>query len=68
MTKITLGNSFHGTRITILADEEMAAEGTCAYRVLCERAQNGDTNARQRARRIERTLCGSDDCTCGVVR
>lgn len=68
MKKITLENSFHNTKIVILADEEMSREGNCPYRILCDRAMNGDKNARQRARRIENALCGSDDCTCGVVR
>jgi len=68
MKKTTLENSFHNTKITILADAEMLADGNCPYRVLCERAMNGDKDARRTARRIENTLCGSDDCTCGVVR
>ncbi len=66
MKRYTLENSFHGTKITILATEEDMRAGILY--VLTYRAEKGDNNAAQKLRRIVRTLCPSPGCTCGVIR
>jgi len=66
---ITLSNSFHNTKITIRTprgyDQHSVVD---AYHYLRRLAEDGDKNAARRARRIHAKLCGSHDCTCGVVR
>jgi hypothetical protein len=67
---ITLSNSFHGTECRIRSNAATASE---AWDYLLRTASNGaDEGDRRRAkatiRRVRAILCGSDTCTCGVVR
>jgi len=68
MKKITLRNSFHGTEIEILAPDY--CEGSLdAWAWAQEEVYRDQTNAaKQRLRKIERTLCGCEGCQCGGVR
>lgn len=72
---MTLTNSFHGTECVILVPEGIVATGSEreAYNWLQGQAQASyyaadSQNARRVLRRVKNALCGSDDCTCGVVR
>lgn len=57
--KVTLSNSFHGTKITVL---QSSADALDLYR------GQGTPAQKQAVRRIRAKLCGSNECTCGVVR
>ena len=70
MHTVTLSNSFHGTECRILSTLDNPGE---AWDLLLRAAANAaDEGDRRRAkatiRRVRAALCGSDTCTCGVVR
>jgi hypothetical protein len=60
LSKVTLSNSFHDTKITVLA-RTAALFGLDAPSY---------PNAAQKraAKRVQNKLCGSNECACGVVR
>ena len=71
MKKLILANSFHGTRVTILAEEGISPYAV--YQDLMAQAYAClDVEARRKARRklarINRGLCGISGCKCGILR
>jgi hypothetical protein len=57
----TLTNSFHGTLVRV-----RSADRTLA--ILGKHARELTPAEQAHARRVRDALCGSDDCTCGIVR
>ena len=71
MTKVTLTNSFHGTRVTVIVPDIYAARGQDeVWQFIQRRADRIDATPADKARlrRVWKALCGYRDCTCGVVR
>lgn len=71
MVKATIHNSFHGTQATVIVPGSVYVEGEQAVYQYLERMANriNATNSdKSRFRRVRKALCGSADCTCGVVR
>lgn len=66
MKKLILANSFHNTKITILSDESSpyAAWQCLGYLAYCQ----NDKNAKRKLKKIEKALCGMNDCKCGILR
>jgi hypothetical protein len=58
--KVTLTNSFHGTKITVLA--------RTAALFSMDAPSFPSASQKRAAKRVRDRLCGSNDCTCGVVR
>ena len=67
MKKVTLKNSFHGTEIAILHEEDNAADAWQEIQSAAAMEYHYGP-ARRRLARIRNRLCGSTDCKCGVVR
>jgi len=68
MMTITLANDFHRTSIRVRVPEAWADDPNGgAWLNIQAAAQNSEKWARTLAR-IERSLCGCADCTCGTVR
>lgn len=65
--KIRLENSFHNTHVIVVSTPEIE-ENDGIFDWLRYRTFDGDANARRRLARVKAALCGSRDCTCGVVR
>lgn len=59
MVKLT--NNFHGTEITVRSAD-------AAYMAIVTPAAERTTSERRLYRRLKNTLCGSESCTCGIVR
>ncbi len=57
----TLTNSFHNTEVRV-RDADRTLEILSAIQHTLTRAEKAH------ARRVRAALCGSPDCTCGVVR
>ena len=71
MKKVTLTNSFHNTSCAVMVPDAIADLGQSEiWNNITYPLYTGSATPAQKARirRIERTLCGSNDCTCGVVR
>lgn len=72
MKKITLKNSFHGTQITILAENHESPGDfierleITAYRRDIPRKVS--QSAQKRLSKITKALCGMSDCSCGTIR
>lgn len=67
MKKITtISNSFHNTHMNVRIPEDQDIGEW--WMDLHGQASNGDKNAKAMIRRIHNSLCGSKDCTCGVIR
>ncbi len=64
--KLVLRNSFHNTKIVIIAEDGVSPYA--AYQDVACAASCGDKNARRKLRRINKVLCGMQDCTCGIIR
>ena len=68
MKTITLENSFHNTEVRVRGpwDDQWEAwediQRAVYGQVFPSRA------AKRRLRRVEKALCGMDDCACGTVR
>ena len=60
--KMTLSNSFHGTKILVRIPVGFQPNGQT------ETFQWLEQNRPATARRVKKKLCGIDGCTCGVVR
>lgn len=58
--KVTLSNSFHGTKITVLA--------RTAALFSMDAPSYPNASQKRAAKRVRNRLCGSNECACGVVR
>ena len=67
MHKITLHNSFHGTRTNVLVPAGIANQRD-AWDYLQMQANDGGTTERRRLARVRRALCPHSDCQCGGLR
>ncbi len=67
MHKITLENSFHGTRTNVLVPDSVANQRD-AWLLLQEQANDGSARERRRLARVRRALCPHADCACGGLR
>ena len=67
MRKITLTNSFHGTRTNVLVPDSIANQRD-AWLHLQAAANDGGTTERRRLARVRRALCPHSDCQCGGLR
>ena len=71
MKTTMLTNSFHGTQVRIDSrwTERAEREQVRVTDLLYHQGFNlGDESAKRAYRRVEKTLCGIDGCTCGIVR
>ena len=72
MKTITLKNSFHGTEARISSswgDTPAEVWDTLQTDAYGRNPYSEESRRAQRTiRRIERALCGMDDCRCGTVR
>lgn len=66
MMKLILRNSFHNTKITILAEDGVSPYA--AYQDIACLAYSGDKSAKRKLQKINRSLCGMTDCKCGIIR
>lgn len=69
MKKVLLKNSFHSSQMVITIPDEWSAEE--AFEQIQFQALGNSANAKKakaKLRKIKKTLCGMDDCQCGVVR
>ncbi len=64
MHRVMLTNSFHCSRVTILAPVGVGAGE--AYADLQARRYT-DANARRTLRRVQQALCGCEGCSCGGI-
>ena len=67
MRKITLHNSFHGTR-TVVRVPDNIKDQVSAWLLLQEQANDGSARERRRLARVRRALCPHSDCACGGLR
>ena len=67
MRKITLHNSFHGTR-TVVRVPDNIKDQVSAWLLLQEQANDGSARERRRLARVRRALCPHSDCQCGGLR
>ena len=71
MKKLTLRNTFHGTKCVILAEESIspwAAYQAVMAQAYTSRGSDTQRKARRKLARINKTLCGMDGCKCGIIR
>jgi hypothetical protein len=74
--KTTLKNSFHNTEITITVPDDIRERQLSAWDYVQlqdhQAAQDRKTYANSSSHRlllkIKKTLCGTSDCSCGIVR
>ena len=67
MHKITLHNSFHGTR-TVVRVPDNIKDQIDAWLHLQAAANDGGSTERRRLARVRRALCPHADCQCGGLR
>ena len=67
MHKITLHNSFHGTR-TVVRVPDNIKDQIDAWLLLQVAANDGGSAERRRLNRVRRALCPHADCQCGGLR
>ena len=67
MHKITLHNSFHGTRTTVRVPSSIKDQ-IDAWLHLQVAANDGSSTERRRLDRVRRALCPHSDCQCGGLR
>jgi hypothetical protein len=68
MKTIKLQNSFHGTSIRVRVPQAWADDPNDGPWMNIQQAAQTSEKWARTLRRIERTLCGMQDCTCGTVR
>ena len=67
MHKITLTNSFHGTRATVRVPDNIKDQIDAWWLLQCQ-ANDGGHRERRRLARVRRALCPHSDCQCGGLR
>ena len=68
MKKVTIKNYFHGTQVVVLAGENDDEQETWfQIQAAANEEREASGPAHRKLRRVERTLCGFEGCTCGTV-
>ena len=68
MRTIELKNDFHKTSIRVRVPESWADDPNGGAWMNIQQAATTSNKWARTLRRIENTLCGMQDCTCGTVR
>ncbi len=68
MNTIILTNSFHNTSVKVRTAVDNQQEAWFEIQAAVHGQAHPTAAARAKLRRVEKSLCGIEDCKCGIVR
>ena len=68
MNTITMTNSFHNTSVRVRTEADGQQEAWFEIQAAVHGQAHPTAAARAKLRRVEKVLCGSAGCECGIVR